>query len=489
MSEALSPIFLKERVLFLNESGVVPDTYPQGHSDSSLRLSSWPLLRVHEWSNKDPSTVKAVFINLDDIAATKPLDEWAIKAWKATFNEFVQKCVDRESRAPELVGYTRVSSWETAVLGMRIGVRDIVKFSRLDKKIQKLKREPVPNNFGSNIVEFPSLSEHEEKRRKSRVKIPHHAIPFPIDGLEGNSTAIENVRNIIRRSAPLSTSIMITGKTGTGKELVAKAIHRHSHRANQPFVIINCAAIAKDLAESELFGHVKGAFTGADRDRIGLLESAHGGTIFFDEITALDKSIQVKLLRVLQEKKIVPVGSAEERELDLRVVSSTKEDINMFQDGGKFRQDLIYRLRVIEIQLPSLSERRSDIPELCENILKRLARKDKKPVPELASDALEKLLLYSWPGNIRELENTLDHAATLTISENRRRIHLSDLPVSIQTATLKVKPDMTLKDAVKKYERDYIARTIERLGGNKEEAAELLGLSLATLYRKLGNIS
>ncbi|MBS1982708.1 MAG: sigma-54-dependent Fis family transcriptional regulator, partial [Bdellovibrionales bacterium] len=330
------------------------------------------------------------------------------------------------------------------------------------------------------------LSTEEVAIHAAQPSIPKHAIPFPIEGLEGTSTAIETVRNLIRKTAPLESNVLVSGPTGSGKERVARAIHRYSARAQGPFVAVNCGALAPGLIESELFGHTKGSFTGASDDRIGYLEAASGGTLFLDEVTELPLEFQVKLLRVLQDRQITPVGASKSVSLDLRLVAATKHDIEERVALGKFREDLMYRVRVMDIALPALRERRADLLIIAKTILKKLAKTSRRSVLSLAEPVVEKFLLHTWPGNIRELENALDHAATLCWGDARMIIELRDLPDTIQFATMGTGKDQQLKDIVRNFEREYIASTVRRLG-SKEQAAEVLGLSLATLYRKLGS--
>jgi transcriptional regulator with PAS, ATPase and Fis domain len=279
--------------------------------------------------------------------------------------------------------------------------------------------------------------------------------------------------------------LLLKGPTGTGKELLARTIHSLSPRAAGPFVVLPCGAIPDSLFEAELFGVRKGAFTGADSDTTGIFVQAQGGTLLIDGVSQLSLSQQTKLLRVLQDRSITPLGSDETVPLDLRILATTQVDLENAVALGSFREDLFHRLRVLEIDLPALRERRSDIPDLAQWTLTRLSRQYRKPKLQLPDDVLEKLLHHTWPGNIRELENSLEHAASMAWGEGRTELSASDLPDKVQWASMSTQDHDNLKDATKRFEREYIQQLLKRNGGNKEEAAEILGLSLATLYRKL----
>jgi transcriptional regulator with PAS, ATPase and Fis domain len=474
----------KKRILFISMNEKFP--LPSSRIDPQYYLFS-SLLKCHEWQREESHRICAIFVDLDSILQTHPLDEWAIRAWRNTFNEVVVRCLAPGFEAPTLVAFTADANWESAILAVQCGARDLTKLSKIEMRIQHYLQLSPTEESESNVTALDRTEQTVPAATNSKNQnIASHTIPFPIEGLEGSSLAIESVRSLIRKSASLETSILIEGETGTGKELVAKALHKYSRRNKGPFVAVNCGAIAPHLIEAELFGHSKGAFTGADRERVGLVASAHEGSLFLDDISLLPLDFQVKLLRVLQDKKVKPVGSSQEIPVDIRLISSTKENLETLVEAGKFREDLLYRIRVMDIPLPNLRERKSDIPLICQSVLRKLARRNKRPVLDLNDAVLEKFLFYSWPGNIRELENVLEHGATLCWAEARGRLELKDLPATLQMMDNVDRQILSLKDAVRQFEREYIARTIKRLGGSKEEAAETLGLSLATLYRKLG---
>jgi two-component system NtrC family response regulator len=300
--------------------------------------------------------------------------------------------------------------------------------------------------------------------------------------LVGSSKAMEQVKTLIERVAPTSSTVLILGETGTGKELAARAVHQRSLRANMPFVAINCGGLPESLIESELFGHRKGAFTGADEHRVGLFEVASGGTIFLDEIGELPKAMQAKLLRVLESGEIRRVGENQAFEVDVRVICATHRNLPDMVEAGDFREDLMYRINTFEITLPPLRDRLSDIPELVEHLVRRF-KLGLKPDDQLITDeAIELLKSHSWPGNVRELANVIEHA---TILCERPPITPEHLPqrFGMRKATVKLKlaAPMTLRDL----EMQAIYDALERHDGNKPEAAEELGISLKTLYNKL----
>jgi len=300
----------------------------------------------------------------------------------------------------------------------------------------------------------------------------------------GRSRPFLEVMKLAETVAPTESTVLIQGESGTGKEVIARYVHEMSPRADGPFFSINCGALPESLLESELFGHVKGSFTGAVRDREGLFAAAKGGTFFLDEIGETTPATQVKLLRVLQEREVIPVGGTEAVPVDVRLIAATNRDLEEEIRGGRFRTDLFYRLNVIAIHLPPLSSRRDDIPLLAEAFLKRMAADRKEEPKSLASEALDAILAYEWPGNVRELENALERASTLT---KGAEIPASALPVRVTERRAeplvaeRVHPNPTL-DVI---ERAYITWVLQAEAGNKTRAAEVLGIDPSTLYRKL----
>jgi DNA-binding NtrC family response regulator len=317
------------------------------------------------------------------------------------------------------------------------------------------------------------------------------------DDICGSGPAIGAILDFIARVAPTNSTVLITGETGTGKELVARAIHRNSLRSGKPFIAINCAAVTETLLESELFGHERGAFTGADRSNAGLFEAAHQGTIFLDEVAEMSPAAQAKLLRVLASGEIQRVGSAATRRVDVRVLAATHRNLEERVNNGIFRQDLYYRLAVVPIPLPPLRERREDIPELCESLTLRIAREMKIPSKRLSPAALEKLRGYSFPGNLRELRNLLERALILGQSaELQPEDFYLQAPASppqgvhqeasIESLVDQLPGQIDLRDAVTRLERALINRALDLAKGVQAEAARKLGLSRSDLGYKIG---
>jgi two-component system response regulator PilR (NtrC family) len=308
--------------------------------------------------------------------------------------------------------------------------------------------------------------------------------------LLGTSAAMHNMREMIARVARSQAPVHISGESGTGKELVAKLIHESGPRRDGPFVPVNCGAIPTELMESELFGHKRGSFTGAVNDKKGLVQSAEGGTLFLDEIADLPLHMQVKLLRVIQEKAVRPVGEQLEVSIDVRFLSATHKNLAQLVAEGKFREDLFYRVNVIELRVPSLRERPEDVPELAEAILRRLGRRMKITPPTLGNDALNALETYAFPGNVRELENILERAITLTTSGEIRASDIQLRPPPVGAATAQNSPAAgALGDHLEDIERDAIIKALEQTRFNKTAAAKVLGMSFRALrYRikKLG---
>ena len=304
--------------------------------------------------------------------------------------------------------------------------------------------------------------------------------------LLGESPPMRKLYEQLRRAAPSDASILISGESGTGKELVARSIHRLSSRVDQPFVAINCAALSETLLESELFGHVRGAFTDARSSRRGLFLEAEGGTLLLDEIGDMPLAMQVKLLRALEENRLRPVGSDEEVEFDVRVLAATHRDLESDVEDGRFRQDLFYRINVIQLYLPPLRSRGSDILRLATRFIEVFAERSKKKVSGIAEPAAEKLLSYAWPGNVRELRNVMERAVALTPYD---KVTLGDLPDKIRNFRADTVfiggQDPTELVPLEEVERRYIEHVLKAVDQNRTQAAKILGLDRKTLYRKL----
>ena len=316
------------------------------------------------------------------------------------------------------------------------------------------------------------------------LKLPRR-VPAGGEELLGESPAMREIRSTIARLARSQAPVHIHGESGTGKELVARLIHRLGPRAEAPFVAVNCGAIPAELMESEFFGHVKGSFTGAVRDKPGLFQSAHGGTLFLDEIGELPLTMQVKLLRAIQDKQVRPVGGEREVPTDVRILSATHQDLATMVGEGRFRQDLYYRIHVIALRVPPLRERPGDIPALAAHLLERVARRDGRPVPRLGRAALEALCAHPFPGNVRELENILERAVALCEEDEIRpeHLHLQQAPAAPPPAG--DLPSLPLDEHLREVERRAIQAALERTRFNKTAAARLLGISFRALRYKM----
>ena len=362
---------------------------------------------------------------------------------------------------------TAFGSLESAIDAMRQGAYDyLTKPFKLPELSVVVKR----------AVEDQRL---REENRRLRAEVERR---YSFDNILGRSKAMQGVFEQIRAVADTDAPVLLLGDSGSGKELVSRAIHWHSGRREGAFVAVNCAAIPETLLESELFGHERGAFTGADRKRRGLFVEAQGGTLLLDEIAEMPQSLQVKLLRALQDRVVRPVGGNEEIKVDLRLISATNRDLPAFVRQGKFREDLYYRLAVIPIRIPSLRERPEDIPLLAEHFLKRAAASMGKEIDGFDEEALKWLHDHSWPGNVRELENVVERAATLA---KGRVITRDDLRIEFtpgSTGELGVRPSLA------EVESQYIRRILEEVRGDKRAAARILGISVRTLQRMQANM-
>lgn len=329
------------------------------------------------------------------------------------------------------------------------------------------------------LEQHPTTEQPDEKTQKK-------------SDLLGKSAAAEQIRSMIRKLARSQAPVFISGESGTGKELAARLIHKQGPRADHDFIAVNCGAIPQELMESEFFGHLKGSFTGAGADKKGLFQAADGGTLFLDEVADLPLNMQVKLLRAIQEKSIRPVGAQKELSVDVRIVSATHKDLAGLVECGDFRQDLFYRINVIELPLPPLRERKQDIALLADKMLSRIANQSNSPKPRIDRDALKSLFGYSFPGNIRELENILERAVALcegsTITQDDLLIPNTAPPENNQTGTQELGEGTSLDAHMEKVERELITQALEETHWNKTAAAKKLGISFRALRYKLDKL-
>jgi len=370
----------------------------------------------------------------------------------------------------EVVVMTAYSTVESGVEAIKLGAYDYI-------------QKPFEKDEFLIIVEKALerknlLNEVEQLQNELKEK-------YRFENIVGNSKEMFDVLTLVSKVSKTDSTILVSGESGTGKELIAKAIHLNSRRKHRSFVTINCGAIPENLQESELFGHVRGAFTGAIRDKRGLFQEADGGTLFLDEVGETSQATQVKLLRFLQDGEIRRVGDNEPFYVDVRLITATNKDLPKLTEEGKFREDLFYRLNVIPIHIPPIRKRKDDIPLLVNHFLKKYAEKEKKNVVSISPEAMKILTGYHWPGNVRELENVLERAVILT---NKNTILPEDFPVLVRES-LKRTQEVEVLDMEEKtleeVEKHYILKMLEKVNWNQKQASEILGISTTTLWRKL----
>lgn len=364
---------------------------------------------------------------------------------------------------------TAFSSISTAVEAMKLGAEDYI---------------GKPFQLDELLITVEKALERRSLRREVRELRAEVRERYNFSNIIGRSKPMLQLFEVIRRiAARRDASALIIGSTGTGKELVARAIHYNSDRRHAPFMPINCSAIPETLLESELFGHQKGAFTGAHETRRGLIEEAQGGTVFLDEINTLSPSLQVKLLRVLQERVLRRVGGRENILIDIRLVSASNQELEEAVKRGEFRQDLFYRLNVVPVRLPDLKDRREDIALLVSHFLQKFGQAHGEPGRRFSNEAMRALMGHVWPGNVRELENAVEHALTMGSGDV---LMLDDLPASITAQERDLVEEALLDDApLAEIEKRYIIRVLEKVSGHQINAARLLGIDRRTLYRRL----
>src|SRR5436190_3223395 len=376
-------------------------------------------------------------------------------------------------RPPICILMTAYGSEETAVEAIKRGADDYIPKAKLN--IEELEFR-IRRAMRQQKLETENVSLRQQLDTK-----------YGLENIIGQSAPLLEIFDLVRQVAPSQTTVLITGESGTGKELIARAVHGLSPRSRLPLVIVHCAALPATLLESELFGHEKGAFTGAHERRIGRVEQAQGGTLFLDEIGEIDATLQIKLLRFLGERTFERVGSNKTLSADVRLITATNRNLEELVKARAFREDLFYRLRVVEIILPQLRDRAADVPLLAQSFLREFAKDNHKPITDFTSDALETLMNYSWPGNVRELRTAIEHAVVFCRGE---KISARDLPGSVRggAASASTDPqrmlargDLTVTEA----EKQLIIRALKETKGNRTLAAKKIGMSRRTLHRKL----
>ncbi len=376
------------------------------------------------------------------------------------------KSIDQEAIVVIMTAYSSVDS---AIAALRKGAYDYV-------------TKPFVNEDLMQTMKNAILT--KELFRENRVLRRELDKRYSFSEIIGKSESLQNVFRIVEKVADTTASILIQGESGTGKELIARAVHFNSSRAGKPFLAVNCGALPESLLESELFGHTKGSFTGATSDKKGLFRTADGGSVFLDEIGEMPPALQVKLLRALQEQEVTPVGSPVPVKFDARIISATNKNLEKEVADANFREDLFYRLNVIEISLPPLRERREDIPLLARHFVARIAREQNTLEKPIAKSAMAALSAYDWKGNVRELQNSIERAFILS----DETIEADDLPPKIASSSgagFEMRDPEGIRPTLDETERNYIVQIMNSVGQDKSAAAEILGIDLSTLYRKL----
>ena len=384
----------------------------------------------------------------------------------------VELCEQLRIRHPHIlpIMLTGLGTYDTAISAVRAGAYDYV---------------TKPVKIDALAVVLERAFEHVTMKREVRRLQSAASVSTAIPGMIGSSAAMRETTAMIRRVADADATVLITGESGTGKERVARALHDLSARKNEPFVAINCGAVPANLLESELFGHVRGAFTDAKTSRSGLFLQAGAGTIFLDEIGEMPLDMQVKLLRVLQQRTVRPVGGDEEVPIRARVVTATNRDLETEIEEKRFREDLFYRINVVAIPVPPLRDRGGDVLLLAQHVLDRVAARSSRPAPSISPEAARKLVEYDWPGNVRELENCIERAVAIC---GNGVIHVEDLPPKLQRfepTRLELEMTPTAMITLDEMERRYVRQVLASVGGNKTHAARVLGIDRRSLYRRL----
>ncbi len=442
--------------------------------ERSIRFSLTELLEEEGHELREAEHAPAALAALDEAPADLVISDLSMPAMSG-----LQLLEEVRARHPQtlFVLMTAYGDERPAVRSLREGAYDYLPKPFDNEEIRALARR---------AREVLALRSENQRLREELAGSSH--------GMIGDSPALREVLRVARRAGPTDATVLITGESGTGKEVVAHALHAESRRRGGPFIAINCSALPGELIESELFGHLKGAFTGADRDREGLFEAAHGGTLFLDEVGDLAAPAQAKLLRVLEERRVTRLGGSRSVPVDVRVVAATNRPLERMCAEGSFREDLLYRLRVIGIHAPPLRERREDIPAIAVHFLAAFAARYGRPARALSEAARRVLLAHDWPGNVRELRNAVERAVVLAEGDT---IEAADLPPGLDTRAPLRPVDAALADlpwaeararALDAWEREFLAAALERHGGNVSRTAQSLGIHRQSLQKRLRQI-
>jgi len=382
--------------------------------------------------------------------------------------ELIEKIVKLNLQTSIIV-ITAFGSLDTAITALRHGASDYI-----------LK----PVDFDELLIKVKKLFEIKDLLLENKILRNEIHRDYDFQNIVGKSSQIKRIYEMIDTVAETDSSVLITGKSGTGKELVARSLHFKSKRSKKPFLAVNCGAISENLIESELFGHKKGAFTGAISDKEGLIRAANGGTLFLDEISEMPLNLQVKMLRALQEKEITPVGTSLTIKIDVRFIASTNRDLKKEIEEGNFREDLYYRLNVIEIDMPLLKDRTDDIPLLADHFLNKYRKEMNKRIKGFTDEAIRALISHNWKGEVRELENVIERAVIFCKDDF---ISVKNLPDSftIDTSSSYYSQFGSLEESVRRFEKNFIIKALEKNNNDKEKTAEQLKVGLSTIYRKL----
>jgi two-component system response regulator PilR (NtrC family) len=435
-----------------------------------IRESLSYILKKENYNVDEAANGKAAYDMLLETNYDLVITDLEMPEMKGT--ELLEKIRDLSAQTATIV-VTAYGSLETAISALRTGASDyILKPVEFDELLIKVKK----------FFEMKDLiTENQILRSELQRTTEDHKII-------GKSYAIRKIFDLIDSVADTESTVLITGKSGTGKELVAKALHYTSKRKDKPFIVVNCGAISDTLIESELFGHKKGAFTGAVSDKEGFMKAANGGTLFLDEIGEMPLDLQVKLLRTIQEKEYTPVGTTKAIPVNVRFVASTNKNLSEEIKVGNFREDLFYRLNVVEIVLPSLKDRKEDIPILANHFVDKYRKEMNKSIKGISEDTMRMLINHEWKGEVRELENVIERSIIFC---NEDYIGVNNLPFSLVVDEEEFNLSLTnsLEDSVKKYERDIIINALNSNDFNKEKTADYLNVGLSTLYRRLKDLN